>query len=239
MRTVTVGGREIAYELSRRPRMRTIRLTVTGTGLRVSCAPGVPLREVEQAIRSKERWLLRHAALLDSSPPPPLGDGDVLPLLGGGVALAVTTGDHSAWTFQREQGRVAVQIAAGGDVDAVVEDWYRSVALRHFGALVARRARRLAVPVPSVTVRDPRSRWGSCSARGALSLSWRLVMAPFRVGEYVVVHELAHLVEMNHSPAFWAVVERELPGHRAERDWLRRHGPELLRRRPLPRRRGS
>ena len=239
MRTVTVGGREIAYELARRSRMRMIRLTVTGTGLRVSCPPGVPLREVEQAIRSKERWLLRQAALLDSSPPPPLRDGDALPLLGGRVELRLGTGDRSAWTFRRKEGRLAVRIAEGADVDAVVEDWYRSVALRHLGALVARRARCMTVPVPFVTVRDPRSRWGSCSARGALSLSWRLVMAPPRVGEYVVVHELAHLVEMSHSPAFWAVVERAMPGHRAERDWLRRHGPELLRLRPLPRRRGS
>ena len=78
-----------------------------------------------------------------------------------------------------------------------------------------------------ITLRDPRSRWGSCTAEGDLMFSWRLVMAPPAVLDYVVAHEVAHLAELNHSPRFWAVVRRLCPGVDAWRDWLRRNGASL------------
>ncbi|MEY3959547.1 MAG: hypothetical protein RIR14_200, partial [Pseudomonadota bacterium] len=76
-------------------------------------------------------------------------------------------------------------------------------------------------------LRDTRSRWGSCTAEGALMYSWRLIMAPPPVLRYVAAHEVAHLVEMNHSPQFWAVVDRLYPGWEAQRAWLRSHGSAL------------
>jgi len=83
-----------------------------------------------------------------------------------------------------------------------------------------------------IEIRDQRSRWGSCSTRGTLSFNWRLVLAPFEVLDYVVVHELCHLREPNHSRRFWRLVESRRPGWRAQRDWLHEHGPELLAFRP-------
>jgi predicted metal-dependent hydrolase len=83
-----------------------------------------------------------------------------------------------------------------------------------------------------IVIRDQRSRWGSCSTRGTLSFNWRLVLAPFEVLDYVVVHELCHLREPNHSNRFWRLVESRRPGWRAQRDWLHEHGPELLAFRP-------
>ena len=80
-----------------------------------------------------------------------------------------------------------------------------------------------------LVLRDTRSRWGSCSSAGRLMFSWRLIMAPPEVLEYVAAHEVAHLVEMNHAPAFWACVARLMPGYRAHRDWLRAHGAALHR----------
>jgi len=79
-----------------------------------------------------------------------------------------------------------------------------------------------------LTLRDPRSRWGSCSSKGDLMFSWRLIMAPPEVLDYVAAHEVAHLAEMNHSARFWAVCEQLYPGYKTERDWLRKHGAELL-----------
>jgi predicted metal-dependent hydrolase len=92
----------------------------------------------------------------------------------------------------------------------------------YVGRLPAKRYERLSI-------RDPRSRWGSCSASGTLMFSWRLIMAPENVLSYVVAHEVAHLVEMNHSSAFWAVVEDLMPDYKAHRNWLRHHGTELQR----------
>jgi len=88
-------------------------------------------------------------------------------------------------------------------------------------------AQRLGVSFGRIRVADQRSRWGSCSSRGTLSFNWRLALAPPAVLEYVVVHELCHLLEPNHSRRFWSLVEAARPGWRAHRDWLREHGPEL------------
>ena len=90
----------------------------------------------------------------------------------------------------------------------------------HYAAKIGRRVTR-------VTLRDTRSRWGSCTAEGALMYSWRLVMAPPEVLRYVAAHEVAHLVEMNHSHRFWAVVEGLYPDWQAQRAWLHRHGGAL------------
>ncbi|MDE7199770.1 MAG: M48 family metallopeptidase [Lachnospiraceae bacterium] len=79
-----------------------------------------------------------------------------------------------------------------------------------------------------VTIRDQKTRWGSCSARGTLSFNWRLMLAPPAVLDYVVVHELCHLTHMNHSPAFWALVESVCPDYRIYRKWLKEHGQELI-----------
>ncbi len=92
---------------------------------------------------------------------------------------------------------------------------------------VARHAGTLGVKVTSLRVRDTVSRWGSCSSSGALSFSWRVVMAPPFVLDYLAAHEVAHLVEMNHSPAFWRIVARLCAEGRRGRVWLRQHGPML------------
>jgi predicted metal-dependent hydrolase len=98
--------------------------------------------------------------------------------------------------------------------------------------LVEEEAPELGVRPVRIQIRDQRSRWGSCSTRGTLSFNWRLVLAPFEVLDYVVVHELCHLREPNHSRRFWSLVENRRPGWRAQRDWLHEHGPELLAFRP-------
>lgn len=227
-------GREVPYRLVRRPGMRSIRLALTDEGLRVSCHPRVPLREVEQVIRGRESWLRRHQHLLDPARPPPLLDGALLPLLDGEVELGLTFGRRASWRFREDDARLSVTAPDRDAVDGVVGAWYRAMALRFLGEIVLVRAPHLNVDVPPITIRDTRSRWGSCSSRGRVNLSWRLVMAPRAVADYVVVHELAHLREMNHSRAFWDLVSAAAPGYAEPRAWLRRHGDEVLRRRPRP-----
>jgi predicted metal-dependent hydrolase len=100
------------------------------------------------------------------------------------------------------------------------------------GMLVEDEAPYIGVMPKRIQIRDQRSRWGSCSTRGTLSFNWRLVLAPFDVLDYVVVHELCHLREPNHSRRFWRLVEQRRPEWRAQRDWLHEHGPELLAFRP-------
>jgi predicted metal-dependent hydrolase len=119
--------------------------------------------------------------------------------------------------------------APAGDLGA----WYRRQARGMLTETVEREAARLEVGGWSrIRVGDPRSRWGSCSTRGTLSFSWRLVMAPAWVADYVVVHELCHLRQMNHSRRFWQLVDEAYPSRRAAQAWLKRHGPELHAYRP-------
>jgi hypothetical protein len=106
--------------------------------------------------------------------------------------------------------------------------WYRREARRRIGAVAAWEGGRHGLRPRSLAIRDQRTRWGSCSSRGALSFNWRLVLAPSGVLRYVVVHELCHLREQNHSPGFWRLVADALPGFEDDRAWLRRHGHELL-----------
>jgi predicted metal-dependent hydrolase len=109
-----------------------------------------------------------------------------------------------------------------------VRDHLTALAKRDFAARARATAGRIGKSVVRVGVRDPKSRWGSCSAKGALSFSWRLVFAPEAVIDYVVAHEVAHLVEMNHGPRFWRLVATLVPDIDKPRAWLRRHRLELL-----------
>ncbi len=229
MPEVMLDGRAVPYRLVRHPRSRRVRMTLTPDGLRVSAPPGLPLAEVERAVASRERWLLRHGALLEPVAPAPLVDGLLLPFLDGEVELGVRTAGRASVSFPPHEGRIRVAVTDPAQVPDLVERGYRRVAHAWFTWACDDHGPSLGVRPATIGIRDPRTRWGSCTARGALSFSWRLLMAPARVAEYVVVHELAHLVHLDHSPAFWSLMDRVRPGHRAEAAWLREHGGWLAR----------
>ena len=137
---------------------------------------------------------------------------------------------HRGW-IARARARQVPRL--GLDRRAVSEAETRRAARELVTEIADREAAALGVRYERIAIRGQRTRWGSCSTRGTLSFNWRLALAPFSVLDYVVVHELCHLREPNHSPRFWALVEQRRPGWRADREWLRRHGEELLAFRPL------
>jgi predicted metal-dependent hydrolase len=116
--------------------------------------------------------------------------------------------------------------------------WYREQARAEITRLAEREALRLDVTYTRLTIRDQQTRWGSCSAGGALSFNWRLVIAPQAILTYVVVHELCHRIRHDHSPEFWELMARVRPTYAEEREWLAEHGAELLAYR-VPKRRAA
>lgn len=221
-------GGEIRYLLKRSPRRRTIALRIDGDGLTVNAPARAPLYRLEAVLADKAGWVREKLALmLERRPPQRLWqDGETLPLLGEEVRLMVISGRVRGAPLLAED-RLRVEVADIADavtVQTKVMKWYRATALADFTARVARYAAVLGVPFPPLSLSNAASRWGSCTARGAIRLNWRLVKAPPHLIDYVVAHELAHLKHLDHSPAFWGAVERLYPDCLAARRELKAKG---------------
>jgi predicted metal-dependent hydrolase len=137
--------------------------------------------------------------------------------------------EHRHWIEGQRQRQVP---RLGLERLAVSESEARVAARELVSALAEEEAQRLGVAYHQIRIGSQRTLWGSCSPRGTLSFNWRLVLAPFEVLDYVVVHELCHLRVLNHSRRFWRLVEARRPHWREQRAWLREYGPELLAFRP-------
>jgi hypothetical protein len=143
--------------------------------------------------------------------------------------IAEVIESHRAW-IARERAAQVPRLRL--DARKISEAEGRQAARELVGMVLDEEAPVLGVSYGRVEIRNQRTRWGSCSSSGALSFNWRLALAPFDVLDYVVVHELCHLREPNHSARFWNLVASRRPNWHKQRDWLTRHGPELLAFRP-------
>lgn len=218
------GCPPVALILRHSPRARRVSLRVSGLDGRVTLSVPRGMRE-DAALdfaRSREGWLrtqlARQPRCVQVAP------GLELPL--EGELLRIAPGEGRA--VRRD---AALLHVPGPDarVAARLEGWLKARARDRLAQASDRYAARLGRRYSRITLRDTRSRWGSCSSKAALSYCWRLIMAPPEVLEYVAAHEVAHLAEMNHSPAFWRVVAQLFPDHEAPRTWLRQEGAALHR----------
>ena len=164
----------------------------------------------------------------------PFAAGSTIPLRGREVAIVARPGLRGAWldTAPAPDGSPAPILCVSGRPDqhaSRVLDLLRREARRELDAAVRRHAAAVGRRVTAITLRDTRSRWGSCTAQGTLNFSWRLIMAPPFVLDYLAAHEVAHLVHMDHSPAYWAVARRLVPDLARAEAWLKLHGAALHR----------
>lgn len=171
----------------------------------------------------KSDWVLTHLANHPS--PLPLRDGTTLPLLGTPVTILYQTG--RGLTHLNEHALIV-----HGAVESTprrVKEFIRKQIFSYSHPRAMEMAERLGRNVRSLRIGDMSARWGSCSPNGALTLNWRLALAPLHVLDYVIAHEVAHLVEMNHSPRFWQRVEELYADYHQAKRWLKQHGQQLYR----------
>lgn len=216
------GFPPIEITLRRNVRARRFSLRVSQADGRVTLSLPTRAREAEAMAfaYAQEGWI--RAALAKMPMIAGVGIGSVIPVQG--VMLRLVSGPGRSVRIDRDQLIVPGDPArAGARVMAYLKVMARdqlAQASDHYAAQVGRR-------VTQITLRDTKSRWGSCTADGSLMYSWRLIMAPRPVLAYVAAHEVAHLVQMNHSAAFWAVVDQLYPNWQPERAWLKRQGGTL------------
>ena len=235
-RSIALGEHQVGYEF-RRARRRSIGFVVGLDGLSVSAPRWVALSEVELALQAKSGWILRklhdqheRAQRLQAAKQV-WGDGSTLPYLGDTVILLLDPRVNGAQLNSDGQSLPGVprltlhlglpQSATQEQIRELVQSWLQRQARRVFEERCSLFAQQLGVRIQRLSLSSAATRWGSASASGAVRLNWRLIHFALPVIDYVVTHELAHLREMNHSPAFWEVVRSVLPDFERSRGALR------------------
>lgn len=225
---IEVDGQLVTVAVRVHARARSYRLSIPHAGGPVlTLPPHGRWTEAEAFLVRQRNWL---AARLKRAPEAGhFGDGGTVPVRGV---------DHRIIATGKLRGRVEVAEMDGAPVLLVpgepahqarrLTDWLKSQAQEDLVARTALHAERLGVTVKVVKLREQKSRWGSCSSTGNINYNWRLILAPPFVLDYVAAHEVAHLVEMNHSAAFWATVKRTLPDMDRGRAWLKAHGRQVM-----------
>jgi predicted metal-dependent hydrolase len=214
-----------------RSKRKTLALIVRTDGSVLVRAPLRTPKSVIQAFVAKNKgWIeIKQAQVLATLPLPTREyvSGQTFPYLGASYPLDIVEGQRDALLL--DTGKFKLAALQPNDAAAAFERWYREQARQVLSARVEFFTRAYNFHYKSIRITSARTRWGSCSATGSLSFSWRLIQAPLVVVDYVVVHELVHTVVHNHSKKFWQRVGMIMPDFQDHRKWLREHGRELLR----------
>ena len=215
---------EISVQIRHSARARRLSLRISSLDGKVTLSgpPYVRERDYMAFIRDKEDWIIKNLAVMPEKTL--VAAGAVLVYRGSSVT--VTMGSQRGVRLAGD----AIYVArTSRSIGASIKGFLKSQARDALAHASDRYAAQLGVGYSALVLRDTRSRWGSCSSQGQLMYSWRLIMAPPDILDYVAAHEVAHLIEMNHSRAFWNVVARLYPDYEKAREWLRSHGPILHR----------
>ena len=216
---------DVVYQVRRSDRARRVRVTVDAVrGVQVVLPRRAPEREAAAAIRELRPWIERRVAELAGARATVAARGDTVPYLGRTLALV---NDSPGRTRVARRGETLL-VPAGSDRTQALERWYRRAARAEIEPRLERACALAGTPYSRLTIRGQRTRWASCSQRGAMSFNWRLLLAPEAVLDYVIWHEVCHLEVMDHSFRFWRLLASRSPGYREQMRWLRMHGATLV-----------
>lgn len=222
---------DLTYTIKRSPKRRKLTITVERDRRIVVHAPeSTPESTIRKVVESKRQWInekVSHAQKYEMLPHPPgkeLVNGESTLYLGREYQIEIVATESKEIKFEQ---RFLIPNSLVGGQKHVLRDWYKKQAKRKILPKVESFAVTLGVNVAKARIMDSRFRWGSCTVRNNVNLNWRLIKAPMFVIEYVIVHELAHLIEANHTPRFWSIVRTHSPTAEKARAWLRDHGQIL------------
>ena len=224
----------VPYRIRRSSRARHARIDVGGDGVEVVLPDRFPMGKVEPFVREKQPWIERTLRRMAESeaevPPARLEPGGEVPYLGERLELRVRVEPGRVRPHVARRGPVlhaAVGSQGEGPLRESLERWYRRRARAEVESRLDRAVWRAGTRYTSLQIRGQRTRWASCSASGAMSFNWRLLLAPAEILDYVVEHEVVHLDVLDHSDRFWATLASRCPDWRRHESWLRRHGHAL------------
>jgi predicted metal-dependent hydrolase len=231
---ITLGEKVVPYTLKRSSVARLVWLKIQRqTGLTVTIPRTYQIKQISAYLRANSAWILRHLAKyeMERNKPPEnkLPAADTILYLGKPLTISIALGHMELPAVKLENNKLIINMGDSGSKSAALalEIWMRQQALQLIIDKANRFSKMIGVAYHRISIRDQRSRWGSCSRLKNLNFNWRLVMAPEAVLDYVIIHELCHLKEMNHSKTFWSVVARYCPRWREDRKWLNQHSKEL------------
>ena len=222
---------DLNYTIKRSSKRRKLTITVERDRRVVVHAPeSTPETAIRKIVESKRQWIyekVKHTQKYERLPHPPgkeLVNGESTLYLGREYQIEIVATESKEIKFEQ---RFLIPNSLVGGQKHVLRDWYKKQAKRKILPKVESFAATLGVNVAKAQIMDSRFRWGSCTVRNNVNLNWRLIKAPMFVIEYVIVHELAHLIEANHTPRFWSIVRTHSPTAEKARTWLRDHGQIL------------
>ena len=230
---ITLDDQTVSYTVKRSSRAKHARLEVgVKTGLTVVIPSSYHINDIPDLLRKKGRWILDKLAKYADGHPIAKGkelqSGDFIPYLGRHLKLVTQHDPGTAVSVKMEKNRLLVNLnSQNGRLNLVLEWWYRQQAEKLIKKRADELCPQLGVTYGRLTIRGAKTRWGSCSKKGNLNFNWKLMMVPEPVLDYVVIHELAHLKEMNHSKNFWKIVAEHCPKWHSRRKWLKGHAAQL------------
>jgi predicted metal-dependent hydrolase len=211
-------------------------LHILGTALQVRVPLHLADERVAALLQQKRPWLTSKVAELQRLPPRrprELISGESFPYLGRHYRLKVQEGQRVGVGLKGGTFIATVRPGEQGEqrqarIAHYLQQWYRRQALVHLSDKAARYSKQIGVSPAAISVRAFRARWGSCTTNGHVAFNWQIIKSPHSITDYVVIHELCHLIHPNHSKAFWQLVARHDPAYGQHRQWLRERGASLL-----------
>jgi len=218
---------ELQYTVTYSQRKR-LTITVERDRSVVVMAPlGTSPEKIREVVESRKIWIyekLQHPQKYDPAPKKEFVSGETVLYLGRNYRLEIQKGTEESIRFQ---GKFIVTGISPDRAATLFREWYVSKARKKIIPRVKQHALNLGVAVNKVMVSELKYRWGSCTPSDSLNFNWKLIKAPMFVIDYVIVHELAHLLEQNHTARFWSIVQIQVPGYAKAKEWLKQHGDIL------------